>query len=99
MIFKIFSVYDNKAKAYLPPFVLGQVGQAVREFAYCSNDKTHQFGRHPEDYTLTELGTFDDESGDVQKLDQPVIHGSGQTYLQDQAINGVDQNDSDQPTA
>lgn len=63
MILKIFTVYDQKAKAFLPPFFMAQRPAAERAFSDCVNDDTHQFGKHPEDYTLMEIGEFNDESG------------------------------------
>lgn len=60
---KVFVIYDDKAKAYLTPFFLPEVGMAVRAFADCVNNPEHAFGRHPEDYTLFQLGEFNDSSG------------------------------------
>ncbi len=57
---RIFSIFDVKAQAYLPPFCLGETGMAVRVFSDCVNSSDHQFGKHPGDYTLFELGSFDD---------------------------------------
>lgn len=62
MIQKIFSVYDQKAEAYLPPFYLPNRAMAVRTFTDCANAKDHQFNKHPQDYLLVELGEFDDTS-------------------------------------
>jgi len=62
MLQQIFTIYDSKAGAYLPPFFLPQRGMALRTFGDCINDDTHQFSKHPEDYTLMSLGTFDDQS-------------------------------------
>lgn len=58
----MFSIYDVKAKAYLPPFSLPKEQMAVREFSDCVNNEKHQFGKHPEDYSLHQIGTFDDET-------------------------------------
>lgn len=63
MRFKSFSVYDDKAKAYLPPFFLPEVAQAIRTFGDCATDEKHEFGKHPEDYTLFQVGEFDTNSG------------------------------------
>lgn len=71
MIYKIFSVFDEKAKAFLPPFFLPEKAMAVRVFSDCANDVNHQFGKHPEDYTLFELGNFDGSSGQLT----PSSHG------------------------
>lgn len=59
---KIFCVFDDKAKAYLPPFFMPEVLMAVRTFRNCAQDKEHAFGRNPEDYSLFFLGTFDHDS-------------------------------------
>ena len=53
----IFSVYDEKAQAFLPPFFLPEVGMATRIFGDCVNSDEHQFGKHPTDYTLFHLGS------------------------------------------
>lgn len=60
MILKIFTIFDVKAGAYLPPFYLPQTAMAVRTFADCIKDPEHSFGKHPEDYTLMAIGSFDD---------------------------------------
>lgn len=76
MIYKIFSVYDAKSEAYLPPFFLSTKGQAIRAFTDCIQDPNHQFSRHPEDYMLFEFGAFDDSSGRYDILEAPVAMGS-----------------------
>lgn len=63
MILKLFSVFDQKAGAYLPPFHFIAAGQAVRAFADTVNDPKSSLARHPADYTLFEVGTFDDLTG------------------------------------
>jgi hypothetical protein len=63
MIYEVCSVYDEKAEAFLPPFILPKVAQAKRVFADCVNSDDHQFGQNPADYTLFRLGQFDDASG------------------------------------
>lgn len=68
MLQKMFTVYDQKAKAYLPPWFMGELGQATRIFSDCCSSKDHQFGVHPEDYELYEVGVFDDNLGTVEPL-------------------------------
>ncbi len=60
MRYRSFSVFDDKAKAFLPPFFCGEVGQASRMFSDLVNTEGHQFAKHPEDYVLYEIGLFDD---------------------------------------
>lgn len=59
----IFSVYDSKAAAFIPPFYTPTKGMAVRSFKDAANDPTHAFFRNGEDYTLFQLGWFDDHTG------------------------------------
>lgn len=62
MIKKVFTVYDEKSNAYLQPFFLDTVGQAIRAITDCVNDDNHSFCRHTGDYTLFLLGEFDDST-------------------------------------
>lgn len=63
MIYDVFSIFDDKAEAFLPPFILPNENMAKRVFADCVNSDTHQFGANPADYTLFRLGQFDDAAG------------------------------------
>lgn len=65
MILKIFTVYDSKAEAYLQPFYMQSKGAAVRAFADSCNDPQSQFFKHPEDFTLFELGEYDDSTAKI----------------------------------
>lgn len=60
MLLKVFSVYDVKVGAYLPPLFFRSKLEAIRAFSSAVADSQHQFCQHPEDYTLFELGEWDD---------------------------------------
>lgn len=76
MIYKAFSVWDEAAKAFLPPFYLVATAQAVRAFSDCVRDKSHAFARNPHDYTLFSLGSFDDQGGTlIGALPELVVNG------------------------
>jgi len=83
MILKIFTIYDQKAKAYLPPFFLPERGQAIRTFTDCVNSPEHHFGKHPADYTLFELGHFTDDNAKIKPLPSPSTLGTGNEFLYD----------------
>lgn len=80
MKLKIFSIFDVKAEAYLPPFFLPTVGMATRAFKDCVNQQGHQFCENPGDYTLFELGEFDDVKGEIQTRAAHKSLGNGLTY-------------------
>jgi len=61
---QIFTVYDEKAMCFMPPFFVPAMGLATRTFSDCINSADHHFGKHPADYTLFKLGVFDDATGE-----------------------------------
>lgn len=71
MLHRLFSIYDSKAEAYLPPFSFPARGQAVRTFADSCNDPAHMFNKHPEDYTMFALGEFDDATATFEIFPTP----------------------------
>lgn len=60
---KVFSVFDSKADAYILPFFCVNTAVAIRGFSLACKDETSQFCRHPGDFTLFEVGTWDETPG------------------------------------
>lgn len=60
MILKIFTIHDAKSEAYLTPIYFRTKGEAIRAFTATVNDETSNFSKNPEDFTLFELGEYDD---------------------------------------
>lgn len=75
MLLQAFTVFDSKAEAYLPPFYMSTKGQAVRAFTDSANDPNHAFHKHPEDYTLFLVGTWDDATAFIHLEKTPVPIG------------------------
>ncbi len=75
---KMFTVLDTKAMAYLPPFFLPNEAVAKRVFGDMATDQTHQFGKHPEDFSMYYLGEFEDMTS-VVEIDKkaPVLIATG----------------------
>lgn len=71
---KIFAVYDSKAEAYLQPYFAQTLGTAVRMFTSAAQDQESTFHKHAEDYTLFELGEFDEYTGKITGLNAPKSH-------------------------
>ncbi len=82
MMHRMFTIYDEKAKAYLPPFFLPESGMAIRAFADCINSDAHQFGKHPSDYTLFTLGGWDDTSAELNLLNRSLSLGNGVEFIE-----------------
>lgn len=81
MIMKIYTVFDSAAQAYLQPFFFQADGQAKRAFGELVNDKTHSFGKHPDDYTLFLIGYYDDATGLIEPVTVQSL-GNALEYLE-----------------
>jgi len=81
MIQFIYSIHDSKAEAYLPPFYLHNKNMAIRSFRDCVTDEGHTFNRHPEDYSLWEIGEFDDATGEIIYYTPHHALGTGMDYI------------------
>lgn len=73
---KMFSVFDSKAACYDKPFVLRNKAEALRGWADVANDSKTMIGKYPADYTLFEIGSFDDLTGVITVYDAKVNLGS-----------------------
>lgn len=73
MMLKAFSIFDNKALVYSPPFFTHTDGAAVRMFSDIANDMNTNIGRHPADFTLFCVGTFSDANGSLEPT-LPIVH-------------------------
>jgi hypothetical protein len=82
MIHKCFSIYDEKAGAFITPFFLPNEQMAVREFAAAANDPNHKFGKWPADYTLFEIGDFNIDTGELTPNKRPIA--TAVEYIGDQ---------------
>ena len=76
MKLKVFSIYDSKAEAYKQPFFMATKGEAVRGILEVLDRPDHLFAKYPADYTLFELGEYDDSNGKMLPHNTPISHGS-----------------------
>ncbi|CAK0755299.1 hypothetical protein CCP3SC15_2050004 [Gammaproteobacteria bacterium] len=80
MVLKAFGIFDVQASCFSPPFFMSTKGQAVRAFTDLVNDHQSTVFKHPEDYRLGQLGTFDDFTGMLSTTDIEWL-GSGNEYF------------------
>lgn len=59
---KIFSIYDCKAEAYLAPFIMKSKGEVIRALTGLVDDPQHNFSKYASDFTLFELGSWDESN-------------------------------------
>jgi len=90
MIILLFTIYDEKAEVYMPPFFVPTVGLATRAFTDCINSNDHQFGKHPADYTLFQIGTFDDADAAIINMEKKSL-GNGVEYVDKSHIHSLEE--------
>lgn len=63
----IYAVKDSATDTYGLPFFLNSRGEAMRHFtdAARANPEQSQIAKHPEDYTLYEIGMYDETDASI----------------------------------
>lgn len=67
----IFSVYDMKSKVFSIPFFSVNQATALRDFERACRDVNSDLNAFPNDFSLYELGSFDDNTGLISTHTQP----------------------------
>jgi len=60
---RIYSIYDTKAEQYGNPVFMRTDAEARRGFGQVAADTQTEIGRHPEDFILYRIGTWNPEKG------------------------------------
>lgn len=87
MLFNVFAIYDTAVQTWRPPLYARSKGEILRSFVDAVNNPQTEFAKHPEDYTLFELGTWDDDKCKFDLLKTPVSIGKAIEYLKPKAVN------------
>ncbi|AXH77096.1 MAG: nonstructural protein [Microviridae sp.] len=81
MLLKVFAIYDSKVEAYMSPIFVPSRGQALRSFIDAAQDTTNNLGKHPADFTLFEIGVFDDSNATFDCHISPISLGNALELL------------------
>lgn len=60
---KLFTIYDSKTEVFNLPMHLLSTGEAIRTFTEWANDPKSQICKYPADFTLFEIGEYDNATG------------------------------------
>lgn len=71
MILRAYSLHDVKALQYHPPFFVSTDAAAIRMVQDLVNDLQTMVGKHPSDFKLYAVGTYDDLNGRFEPV--PVL--------------------------
>lgn len=94
---KIFSLYDLKAQVFTTPFFMIHTGQAVRACIDLGTDQRTTVGRYPNDFTLYQIGVFDDQTGTITSLPPNPIAIVAQLLPQQPALPMFDPSSEQRP--
>lgn len=70
--YKMFAVRDAKSAVFLMPQVYINEATAIRAFQDGCSEPKSAWAKHPEDFTLFLLGTYDESTGLLTPAVQPV---------------------------
>lgn len=77
----MMAVFDSASAAFLPPFVVATPMMALRQIRdQAARQPDHDFVRHADQFTLFQVGSWDNESGDVKGC-APQSMGTMQSIL------------------
>lgn len=82
MELKIYAVYDSKAESFANPFFFNTKGEALRAWSEACNDDKSPFWKHPSDYTMFEIGSYDNATGRISGNATPIPLGMAQEFKQ-----------------
>jgi hypothetical protein len=88
---KVYSIYDSAAGAYTQPWFMQNDALALRAFSDNVNAKEeNNISKHPDQFTLFQIGEWDDQIGEIIKADVMKSLGNGLEYQeQDQQKDSV----------
>lgn len=75
-----FSLLDIKTGIFNAPFFMAHAGQAIRACTDLGQDPNTTVGRHPADFQLCQVGTFDDQTG-MFAIQNPTPLGTVASFL------------------
>jgi len=62
----LFSVRDSATETYNVTFTAPTNAAAMRQFGDLANDQSTNVNKHPKDFTLYRVGTWDDDTGEIE---------------------------------
>lgn len=71
MVLIVVGIRDTAVDAFMRPWFVPSTGMAIRSFQDEVRNAESPMAKHPADYTLFQLGSFDEDSGKFENLDSP----------------------------
>lgn len=81
MTLNAYAIRDDQVDGFAQPFFSPTHGSALRAFADHVNEKGTAANKHPRDFSLYHIGTYDDTTGTLEAI-KPARIGTAQEYYQ-----------------
>ena len=65
MRLNVYAIFDRASGIYDRPWCAHSDQAAIRSFTDIAQDAEHPIGKHPEDFTLFRVGTWQDDKGEM----------------------------------
>ena len=89
MIVNLYAVYDTATGIYDGPIPGQSDGQMIRKFSDMAVNAETEIGKHPEDFTLFRMGTWNDGTGElVDNTNDKLINGVEAVANSRKVVNG-----------
>lgn len=82
----LYTIFDAVAESYSPPFLAKNKGTAGRMFADLVNGGDNDVSKHPQQFTLFELATWDDNKAIIEPHKTPISLGLAHEFKHEQQI-------------
>jgi len=89
MKLKLFVVYDSKTGSYGVPFFRDFTANALREWSEVAGgkaDKQNQIAKFPADFTLFEIGEFEQLSGNLSLYETKYSLGLASEHIKSEPV-------------
>lgn len=93
MKLNVYSIFDTASGLYSRPFFTSSDAEALRSFSDIATDAEHPIGKHPKDYTLFRIGTFDDNKGHIHNEDNESLATALELIAKTRTVNQTAQRD------
>lgn len=69
----LVALYDRATEAHAPVMTVNTRNEAIRSFREAVNDPQTPMFKHPTDYELYTIGTYDDTKGEITATERELI--------------------------
>lgn len=96
MLMTVFAIYDTGISTWRVPIFARNRGEILRSWVEAVNNQKNEFCKHPSDYTLFEIGTWDDDKCKFDLHKTPISLGMAIEFLKvDTSLKPVIYNGTD----